>query len=185
MILLGGEERFDIGHASNGGVGLACAWCRIGALRTSSLRGGVTAPFQRNGDLPSMHALKDEVFECRMSGPTIDLAQENALTGWVDSPPRSRGREGLDIAAIEGGSRLFFGEAQCATFHNGEMLTNNQTMDVGTGRALQVPLWLASHFVFPSCTLAERCNPACGGGEAHGHTRQLSPTQPRSLLGNV
>lgn len=40
----------------------------------------------------SIHArtLMDEVFEGRMGGPTIDLAQENAFTAWVGSLPRSR-----------------------------------------------------------------------------------------------
>lgn len=207
MIPLGGEERFDTGHAifhGNAGVGLACASCHpeggedghvwsftgFGALRTPSLHGGLsqTAPFHWNGDLPTMHALMDEVFEGRMGGPTMDLSQENALTAWVDSLPRSRGREGLDIAAVERGSRLFFGEAQCSTCHNGEMLTNNQTMNVGTGRALQVPALVGVSLRLPvmhsgcATTLAARFNPSCGGGDAHGHTSQLSPAQLSDLV---
>jgi len=206
-ILLGGDERFDTGHAvfhGNAGVDLACASCHpeggedghvwsftgFGSLRTPALHGGLsqTAPFHWNGDLPTMHALMDEVFERRMGGPTMDTSQENAVTAWIDSLPVSRGREGLNIAAVERGSALFYGEAQCASCHNGALLTNNQTMDVGTGSPLQVPPLVGVSLRLPvmhngcATTLAARFEPGCGGGEAHGHTSQLSPAQLDDLV---
>jgi DNA-binding beta-propeller fold protein YncE len=206
-IPLGGEERFDAGHAifhGNAGVGLACASCHpeggedghvwsftgFGSLRTPALHGGMTqtAPFHWNGDLPTMHDLMDEIFEGRMGGPAMDIRQENALAGWVDALPRSRGREGLEVAAVERGSRLFFGEAQCGSCHNGEMLTNNQTIDVGTGGPLQVPTLVGVSLRLPvmhtgcATTLEARFDPSCGGGEAHGHTAQLSAAERSDLI---
>jgi hypothetical protein len=136
-IPLGGEERFDAGHAifhGNAGVGLACASCHpeggedghvwsftgFGALRTPALHGGMT---------------------------------------------------------------------QTAPFHwNGEMLTNNQTIDVGTGGPLQVPTLVGVSLRLPvmhtgcATTLEARFDPSCGGGEAHGHTAQLSAAERSDLI---
>jgi cytochrome c peroxidase len=66
-----------------------------------------------------------------------------------------------------------FQNAGCATCHEGSLLTNNQTVDVGTGGAFQLPslrgvVWRAP-FLHTGCarTLADRFGP-CGGDDRHG-----------------
>ncbi|GAB4198667.1 MAG: hypothetical protein OHK0013_08080 [Sandaracinaceae bacterium] len=206
-VALGGEERFDTGHAifhGNAGLGLACASCHpeggddghvwsfagFGALRTPALHGGIldTAPFHWNGDLPSIRALVNEVFERRMGGPSMDERAETALAQWVNELPVSVGRDTVDAAQVDRGARLFWGEAQCGSCHYGELYTNNQTVDVGTGGPLQVPSLVGVSFRLPvmhdGCarTLTERFDPACGGGDRHGRTSQLSPEQVSDLV---
>ena len=67
------------------------------------------------------------------------------------------------------------------------MLTNNATVDVGTGGAFQVPSlvgvgWRAS-FVHTACakTLTQRFDPSCGGAY-HGDTGSLSKDQVQDLV---
>jgi cytochrome c peroxidase len=66
-------------------------------------------------------------------------------------------------------------------------MTNNATVDVGTGHAMQVPSlrgvsWRAP-FMHNGCagTLADRFSAACGGGDKHGTTSQLTPAQVTDL----
>jgi len=73
-------------------------------------------------------------------------------------------------------------EVGCTGCHNGPLLTNNQTADVGTGGLYQVP-WLIglaarAPFLHNGCaaTVRERFGP-CGGGDLHGHTSQLGAEQ--------
>ncbi|MFO0712749.1 MAG: cytochrome-c peroxidase [Sandaracinus sp.] len=206
-VALGGEERFDAGHAifhGNAGLGLACASCHpeggddghvwsfagFGSLRTPALHGGIieTAPFHWNGDLPSVGALMNEVFERRMGGPSMDARQEASLSRWVDELPSSHGREGVDTASADRGARLFWGEAQCGNCHVGSQYTNNETMDVGTGAAFQVPSLIGVSFRLPvmhdGCadTLRARFEPGCGGGDEHGQTSQLTGSQIDDLV---
>jgi len=206
-IALGGEERFDAGHAifhGNAGLGLACASCHpeggddghvwsfagFGSLRTPTLHGGIleTAPFHWNGDLPSIGALMNEVFERRMGGPTMSEREEGALAGWIDQLPVSAGREGLDEAQIERGARLFWGEAQCGSCHTGGQYTNNATFDVGTGGPFQVPSLIGVSFRLPvmhdGCASppAERFHPACGGGDQPGRPSPPSDAQRDDLI---
>jgi hypothetical protein len=68
------------------------------------------------------------------------------------------------------------------------LLTNNSTVDVGTGRPLQVPSlrgvqWRAP-FMHDGCaaTLADRFgNTTCGGGDKHGVTSTLKPADVADL----
>lgn len=204
---LGGESRFDAGHAlfhGNAGLGLACASCHpeggddgrvwvfpgFPALRTPAMHGGIagTAPFHWVGDMPTMGALMNEVFERRMGGPTMLPRHEDALAGWVDRLPGSSPREGLEDAAVDRGARLFWGEAECGSCHVGSMLTDNRSYDVGTGLTLQVPSLVGVSYRLPvmhdGCakTLADRFDPACGGGDRHGRTSQLSDPQVGDLI---
>ncbi|MDW8245870.1 MAG: cytochrome-c peroxidase [Sandaracinaceae bacterium] len=206
-IHLGGPERFDAGHAifhGNAGLGLACASCHpeggddgriwrfsgFGALRTPALHGGLlnTAPFHWHGDLPTIGHLVDEVFERRMGGPVMGRLEQEALARWLNQLPASRGREGVDAQAVERGARLFWGEARCGECHGGPEYTNNQTMDVGTGGAFQVPPLIGVSFRLPvmhnGCakTLLDRFDPACGGGDRHGTTSHLSREQIADLI---
>ena len=82
---------------------------------------------------------------------------------------------------------LFRSSGCCVSCHNGQQLTNNQTDFVGTGGSFQVPRLVGLAFRAPylhdGCakTLADRFG-ACGGGDSHGHTSQLSPQQIGDLV---
>ncbi|MFO0708613.1 MAG: cytochrome-c peroxidase [Sandaracinus sp.] len=205
-VALGGESRVDAGHAlfhGNAGLGLACASCHpeggddgrvwqfpgFAPLRTPALRGGIveTAPFHWQGDMPSMGALMNEVFERRMGGPAMAPRHEDALSHWVDALPGSSPRE-VDTAAADRGARLFWGEAECGSCHTGAMLTDNRNYDVGTGMTLQVPPLVGVSYRLPvmhdGCadTLRARFEPDCGGGDRHGHTSQLTEAQLADLV---
>ena len=153
-------SRKDTGHAlfhANSGKSIACASCHAeggddgktwnlpdaGPRRSPSLRGTLrgTAPYHWEGDLRDMPALFDKVLVQRMGGPTPLPGEAKALQAWLErlSPPRPLGTEGL---ASTRGKSLF--AERCASCHSGTMLTNNTTVDVGTGDqnaggAFQVP----------------------------------------------
>jgi hypothetical protein len=197
----------DIFHTDSGG-GIACASChpeggddgrvwkfrnKDGVLevrRTQNLRGGImaTAPFHWNGDLPSMSKLMDEVFVRRMQGPSLGEDYVNVLGKWMDTIPALPRSPVKDPASVGRGQSLF-NATGCPACHNGTLLTNNTTRDVGTGRKLQVPslrgvAWRAP-FMHDGCaaTLADRFdNTKCGGGDAHGITSKLTPDQIKDLV---
>jgi mono/diheme cytochrome c family protein len=201
------DSRADTGHLifhANAGGGLACASCHpeggedgrvwnfacLGLRRTQSIRGDIsgTAPFHWDGAEADFSHLMDDVFTGRMSGPMLADDQKQALEGWVDTikllPPTS----GLDAAAVARGQTLFNdAKVACASCHAGSLLTNNTTVDVGTGAALQVPSlrgvsWRAP-FMHNGCaaTLADRFDLACGG-DKHGATSQLTTAQQNDLV---
>ncbi|HTU57709.1 MAG TPA: cytochrome-c peroxidase, partial [Polyangiales bacterium] len=204
---LGQPTRFDTGHAIfHGGTnaGLACASCHpeagddahvwtfesIGPRRTQTLRGGLlgTEPLHWNGDMADFRTLVNEVFVGRMSGFTPTPQQADALAGWLDAQPALHA-DPADSAAAERGKLLFeSAETRCTQCHVGAQLTNNLTEDVGTGAALQVPSLRGVRFRAPlmhdgcAANLSERfTNVACGGGDNHGTTSQLSATQVSDL----
>jgi hypothetical protein len=202
-IALPGESRVDTGHVifhANAGGFLACASCHaeggddghtwtfqdMGPRRTPSLLGTVkgTEPFHWDGDMNNLRTLVDNVFTQRMSGPQIDDPQLDALGGWVFAlPPPQRLQTESD--AVVRGKKLF--DARCTSCHDGPMLTNNKTVDVGTGKALQVPslvgvAWRAP-YIHTGCaqTLFDRFTPECGGTQ-HGDTKDLAQTDIRDLV---
>jgi len=204
---LGGASRFDTGHAifhARTTAGLACASCHpeagddghvwtfesIGPRRSQTLRGGLlgTEPLHWNGDMVDFRMLVDEVFVGRMSGFAPTPQQADALAGWLDVQPALQAAAS-DTAAAERGHVLFASaETGCTRCHAGEQLTNNRTEDVGTGAALQVPSLKGVRFRAPlmhdgcAATLSERfTNVACGGGDNHGTTSQLSVAQVSDL----
>lgn len=210
-ISLGGEDRRDTGYElfhDIGGVaasGLACASCHpegrddghvwnfagLGPRRTQSLAGTLagTAPFHWNGELPTLKALMTEVFSNRMGGLSEPTERVDALASWLEhlTPVRRGGLQ--DAAAIARGRALFEStEVGCATCHGGPMLTNNQTVNVGTGEAFQVPSLIGISTRLPimhdgcAATLDERFDPACGGDERHGRTAALSAQQRADLV---
>ncbi len=207
-ISLASDTRPDTGHLifhANAGGGLACASCHpeggedgrvwnfvcAGARRTQSIRGGIspTAPFHWDGSEHDFSHLMDDVFTGRMAGPTLNTDQKDALQAWVDTIPAMPEMGGLDSAAVVRGAMLFDDpKVACATCHAGTLLTNNATVDVGTGQALQVPSlrgvsWRAP-FMHNGCasTLTERfTNPACSGGDKHGVTSTLTAAQISDL----
>jgi hypothetical protein len=202
VISLGVASVVDTGHilfhrAQRSG--LACASChpegtedghvwqfeQFGKRRTQALGGRVsaTAPFHWSGDMTDFARLVRQVMTVRMSGFRLDAAQVGLLADWIDSIPAWRGREMADASAVERGRTLFDSEdVGCATCHAGSALTNNETVDVGTGSAFQVPslrgVSRRAPFMHDGCaaTLLDRFG-ACGGGDAHGFTSQLSADQ--------
>jgi mono/diheme cytochrome c family protein len=207
-IALATDSRLDTGHLIfhvNAGGGLACASCHpeggedgrvwnfacLGARRTQSIRGNIsaTAPFHWDGAEQDFSHLMDDVFSGRMSGPMLADDQKQALEDWVDTIKLLPPTPGLDTAAVARGGALFNDATiACATCHAGSLLTNNATVNVGTGGMFQVPslrgvAWRAP-FMHTGCgaTLADRFSPSCGGGDMHGKTSQLAPTQIADLV---
>jgi hypothetical protein len=186
--------------------GLACASCHpegrddghtwffdlVGPRRTQSLAGTLrgTAPFHWSGDLPTVGAVMEEVFVRRMGGVHQSAERTDALTTWLeDQPALHVSPLASDAAAVSRGETLFrSAETGCATCHSGAAFTNNQTLDVGTGEPLQVPSLLGvgmrGPWMHDGCakTLRERFDPACGGGDAHGITSQLTASQIDDLI---
>ncbi len=213
-ITLSNDRRTDTGHQifhTNSGAGLACASChpeggddgrvwkfaqkdgKVAARRTQNLRGGITAtaPFHWDGSLKTLGHLMDEVFVSRMQGPKLSNDFVNTLGKWMDTVPALPRSEAKDPIAAERGRTLFFNaEIGCAKCHMGSLLTDNKTVDVGTGQALQVPslrgLGWRAPFMHDGCarTLGDRItNPACGGGDKHGITSKLTAAQVADLVG--
>ncbi len=192
-VALPGESRKDTGHdlfhlATSAGI--ACASCHpeghedghvwnfagLGARRTQSIAGGIlgTEPFHWNGDMTDFLTLAHHVFNERMLGPSLQDDYVAALAKWIDAiPPSKSGPLANSVAAERGRAVFNSADAACATCHAGTKLTNNITVDVGTGGAFQVPslrgvAWRAP-FMHDGCakTLADRFD-ACGGSK-HGH----------------
>jgi mono/diheme cytochrome c family protein len=201
-IVLSDESREDTGHAifhSNSGGFLACASCHAeggedgrtwmfieGARRTPSMRGTIahTAPFHWDGAMKDVRQLVDHVFSTRMSGPKVSDAQVDTLKNWlfkVPAPPKLE----KEASAVERGHVLFT-QRGCANCHSGESLTNNETRDVGTGGAFQVPslvgvVWRAP-FLHNGCakTIKDRFDGSCGG-DKHGDVAGLQPSELADL----
>jgi len=176
-------------HPEAGDDGHVWSFTGVGARRTQHLRGGIlgTAPFHWEGDLPSFQHLMSEVMERRMAGPILVSEYQAALANWIDAQP-AFSRTDYDVAAAERGRLLFESdETRCATCHSGEALTNNATVNVGTGLGLQVPslrgVSFRAPFLHDGCapTLRDRFG-SCGGGDAHGVTSQLGTAQVSDLV---
>ena len=208
-ISLAGDARADTGHLvfhANSGGGLACASCHpegaedgrvwnfvcTGARRTQSLSGGIgpTVPFHWDGSESDLAHLVDDVFSGRMAGPLLSDDQKTALAGWLDTIPAPASPAGLDASSIVRGKALFDDvKIGCATCHSGPLLTNNATVDVGTGTAFQVPslrgISARAPFMHNGCaaTLADRfASLSCGGGDKHGVTSALTAAQIDDLV---
>ncbi|MBX3185882.1 MAG: c-type cytochrome [Labilithrix sp.] len=202
-ISLATDSVADTGHAifhSNAGGFIACASCHaegsddghtwtfvgMGPRRTPSLLGTTpgTEPFHWDGEMRDLRDIVDHVFVERMSGPKIDEPQFGALGDWMFSlpaPPRLRAED--EVTAR--GAVLF--QQRCASCHAGPLLTNNASVDVGTGGAFQVPslvgLGWRAPFLHTGCakTLFDRFDPACGGAQ-HGEVKDLSKAQIQDLV---
>jgi hypothetical protein len=198
LISLSTEPTTDTGHELfhvDAGGGIACASCHpeggedgrtwnfacLGPRRTQALRGGLsgTEPFHWDGDMRNFTDLVQAVFVGRMSGPQPSPDQTAAMLHWLDSIPELPNPPPTAPTAVERGRTLFnSASVGCSACHAGPHLTNNATVDVGTGMLVQVPSlrgvgWRAP-FLHNGCapTLADRFG-SCGGGDKHGHTSQL------------
>jgi len=206
---LGGTDVTDTGHElfhTDAGRGIACASCHPeggedghvwtfsgqGARRTQALTAGLahTAPFHWDGALASVGAVMDEVFVKRMGGLHQGADRVEGLEHWLFSLPSPPALRASDDAAAQRGAALFASaETACSSCHSGPALTDNLSMLVGTSAQvkMQVPSLLGisqrAPFMHTGCaaTLLDRFNPACGGGELHGHTAQLSSAELTDL----
>jgi hypothetical protein len=207
-ITLSTESRFDTGHTlfhANAGGFIACASCHAegnddarvwrfsceGARRTQSMQVGLrgTEPFHWGGDEHDFPQLVSDVFMGRMSGPKLETDQMDATLRWIDAQPRLA-RAAIAMSASAQRGAVLFNDAKtaaCATCHSGASLTNNTTVDVGTGGKFQVPslvgIGTRGPFMHNGCaaTLKDRFG-ACGGGDKHGVTSKLSAGQIDDLV---
>jgi mono/diheme cytochrome c family protein len=211
-ITFGNEAVTDTGHqifhmrASPDpfGGGVACASCHpeagddsftwtfsgLGARRTQSLEGGISGsePFHWTGDMPTLVTLASEVFTHRMGGGLLSAAHIEELRHFLDSVPVPAAVVPADRAAVERGEALF-ASSGCVTCHAGTRMTNNSTVDVGTGLAVKVPSLVGvarrAPFMHTGCATDLRArftDPSCGGGDRHGVTSSLSVAQIDDLV---
>jgi mono/diheme cytochrome c family protein len=198
------DSGHDIFHTGAGAL-IACAschpeggddgfvWTLNGDLRrTPSMRGTIegTAPYHWPGDEANFSVLTNDVYTNRMAGGPLEPAQLSALQGWVQTIPAPPAPSWVDAAAAARGQVPFErSDTGCSTCHSGAKFTNNETLDVGTGGAFQVPPLVGVSWRFPflhdGCaqTLAERF--ALDGGcdtPAHGTTSQLSAQDLSDLI---
>ena len=204
-IRLDESSRRDTGHDlfhRDTGAGIACASCHpegaedghtwefseFGRRRTQPLNVGLagTAPFHWDGTLSGIDTLMEEVLVGRMGGAHQSEPRMNALQDWlfsIEAPEPMVAED--DPAAVRG--RQVFVDAGCETCHSGAALTNNATVDVGTGGLFQVPSLVGvgyrAPFIHTGCadTLAERFDPSCGGA-AHGAVSGLSDAQIADMV---
>jgi len=212
-ITLPGESRRDTGHevfhkSANGFNSLACASCHpegmddartwnfdpIGPRRTQSIRGGITAtaPLHWDGDMEDLGHIMTEVFVNRMGGAPLGARESRLVGRWIDTLPTLPKAAASDTAAVERGKALYFdAKVACASCHNGSKLTNNESADVGTGKAFQVPTLMGiadrAPYMHDGCapTLRDRFSGTCGGGDKHGVTSHLSAAQIDDLVAYV
>jgi hypothetical protein len=207
-IVLSSDSREDTGHTlfhANSGGGIACASCHAegnddgrvwsfaceGPRRTQSLQTGLagTEPFHWDGNEHDFPQLVVDVFTGRMSGPRLSSNQTTATLLWLDAQPRPHESPPVDPNAVTRGQALFNDNtrAACAVCHAGVHMTNNATVDVGTGGAFQVPsligLGMRGPYMHNGCaaTLADRFGP-CGGGDHHGGASLLSAGELSDLV---
>ena len=206
-ISLSTVSRADTGHTlfhANSGGFLACASCHAegnedgrtwnfsceGPRRTQSLQTGLagTEPFHWDGTETDFGHLTTDVFQGRMSGPPLASDQQAALLSWLDRQPRPPKPDTPDAMAVARGQAMFQDPAHgCAICHAGPHMTNNQTVDVGTGGRFQVPSLIGvgsrAPYLHDGCapTLADRFG-ACGGGDQHGVTSTLSPADVSDIV---
>jgi hypothetical protein len=185
-------------------VGIACASCHPegrddgqvwqfdseGPRRTQSVAGRILdrGPYHWAGDMADLPTLMDQVFAQRMAGGTVTRSQHLSLGPWLDRVPAPQPPPPLDPAAVDRGRALFQStDVGCGTCHSGPLFTNHTLVDVGTGGTFKVPslLGIAARppFMHDGCatTLADRFG-ACGGGDKHGHTSQLTAAQVADLV---
>jgi Cytochrome c len=209
-LTLPGESVADTGHAlfhhqASPTSHVSCGTCHleghddghvwkfdtVGERRTQMLGGNIlnTAPFHWDGDMEDVSAIMSQVFVDRMGGAQQGPRHVSAVTNWIGSIPAVARATPVTVAesAVKHGADVF-AKAKCATCHSGAMLTNNATVDVGTGKAFQVPslVGIASRapFMHNGCAkgLKDRFAPSCGGGDRHGKTSDLTEVEINDLV---
>lgn len=190
----------DVFHTHAGAL-IACAschpeggddghvWLFDGAKRrTPSLRGTIagTAPYHWPGDEPDLSAIVKDVYERRMSGGTLTADQSAALAAWVNAIPAPPAPTWVDSSAAAAGRAIFQrADVGCANCHSGPKMTNNATVDVGTGGPFQVPPLVGVGWRTPlmhdgcAATIADRFG-ACATAQ-HGNITSLSQSDTANL----
>lgn len=163
-----------------------------GIGRTPSLRGTITgtAPYHWAGEFADFRALTRDLFITRMGGPELSDAHIDRLQQWVESLPplTSVALNSTDHQAIIRGGAVFASpEAGCTRCHSGPRMTNNLSVNIGTGGMIQVPSLLGLRFRPPymrsgcATTLERRFTDRnCGGAEHGGY--HLPAEQLNDLL---
>ena len=154
-IALSGGRVDDLGHSlfhEAVGTGATCAGCHpeggddghvwqfdVGPRRSQTLTGGIldTAPFHWTGDVPASDQVMAGTFVNRMGGVMPRDEEIASFERWVDALPATPA-PAVDHTAAQRGEALF-SSAGCTDCHNGPKLTNNDTLNVGTGIMAQVP----------------------------------------------
>ncbi len=204
----GADAAHDLFHLTTGRLGsMSCASCHPEGAddghvwsfvpfrgdsvqrRTQTLRGGLTAgPYHWDGALPDFNALVADVMVGRMGGEDPGAGRTEELAQWLIAMPPLPVDWERNTDAVDRGRALYHSdEVGCATCHVGDKLTNDETVDVGTGERLQVPtlVGIAHHapFMHDGCapTLRDRFGP-CGGGDKHGNPSHLSAAEIDDLI---
>jgi len=128
-----------------------------------------------------------DVLTNRMSGPTLTDSEMSAFMQWVESIPAPAAPSWVDAASASRGAALFSNATiGCATCHSGSKLTNNLTLNVGTGGAFQVPPLIGVGWRTPllhdgcATTVADRFGACATTG--HGVTALLGPQDVSDLV---
>ncbi|HEY1548805.1 MAG TPA: cytochrome c [Kofleriaceae bacterium] len=208
IITLPGDVGYDAGRTmfhQQTPSGLACASCHPeaqddglvwnfdteGVRRTQNVAGEILAraPYHWVGDEPNLPVLMDDVFGNRMGGAMPSNSEHESLGPWLDRVAAHAPLAGVDPAAAARGQTLFQSTAVgCTTCHAGSLMSTKAIVDVGTGGAFKVPSLIGVNgrapYMHTGCaaTLLDRFNPACGGGDMHGHTSQLTSDQLNDLV---
>jgi mono/diheme cytochrome c family protein len=195
-----GHELFHL----DAGNGIACAQCHVegaedgrvwqflplGNRRTQAIDVGLdgTEPFHWSGDLPNFHELVAEVLVRRMGGAMPDQYDEEQLRQWVFSLRPPAPIVAPDDDAAQRGKALFESPGVgCADCHAGPKATN-EDVGVESPAKFQIPslrgVGYRAPFLHNGCaaTLRDRFDPACGGGDRHGKTSQLSTSDVDDLV---
>lgn len=137
-----------------------------------------------------MGAIVRDVYVTRMAGAQLTSPQEDALTRWVGALPAPPPPSWVDAASAAAGRAIFARpDVGCAACHAGPKLTNNTTVDVGTGGAFQVPPLVSVGWATPlmhdgcATTLADRFGRCSTPG--HGNLASLSPVDVADLSADL
>jgi cytochrome c peroxidase len=197
-VTLSTTSRRDTGHDLfhvQAGEMIACASCHPegredghvwnldGHLRrTPSLSATIagTAPYHWPGDFKDLGTLVQNVYTVRMGGSALAGDELSVLEHWVLGVPSLPAPSWVDANAATRGKAIYENAgAACSTCHSGPKLTNNETMDVGTGAAYQVPPLVGVGWRTPlmhdgcAATIADRFG-SCSTS-THGDLTSLSP----------
>jgi hypothetical protein len=196
----------DDGHAffhMSPGVAIACASCHpeggddghtwqfagLGPRRTQTLRGPIldSAPFHWGGDVPTFDVLAHSTIEQRMGGPAMHGMFVEGMARFVESIPHLPRAVPEDPDAVERGAAIFASaETGCTDCHRGERLSDDLTVDVGTGGLFQTPglrgLRYRAPYMHDGC--AETLHDVFGAcrGDLHGDVDHLSGAELDDLV---
>jgi cytochrome c peroxidase len=122
-----------------------------------------------------------------MSGGLPTSNEKTGLAKWLGRIPAPIAAS-VDTAAAARGKVIFDDPVvACAGCHNGDLLTNNTLVNVGTGGKFKVPSLLAvgarAPFMHDGCaqTLTDRFT-VCGNSNLHGNTTGLTTAQIADLV---